>query len=503
MFRELARNTAFSGVAYVGVAVLNLVIVPMIVRAHGLTGYGLIVLARVLLPTGFMAVFDFGVSETSTVVVARARASGDWSKASRQVSLLLWIAIAAGLLMAGILLVAAPTLAHWFRVGVDSREPFVHVIRVTGLALPLLFPALVVEGVIKGFERYGVLRLLEFLAALSYVLGTIWVIRQGYSFAAVAYVFVATQMLKHLALIACSSGVLQHVRPTFAMPEAEARADVWRRSLLMLQGKVLGAVQAQAQVPLIGLLVGPAGVGTYDVLTRMPRAAKSVFSLLNAALLPVSARLDESGNRPGLRALGRAGFWLLPALTFPALVGAAVFAREFLLNWVGADLAAYWPWLALMFAVPLLNTILGFGQTLMQVRSTFLAQSNRLTALQIALQIGLSLALVPLFAERGFIAGQVAAMVAFFPFHLRLLLKEQDLEPAAMWRLLSRHALVAVPLAAGAILLKQEAFAEGWGWLVAGFSVWCAVYWVCAYTVTLTTDDRIRVRKIIVSALGR
>src|SRR5712691_1759568 len=99
MFTALVRNTLFSAMAYVAVAILNLLIVPITIKAYGLEAYGLIVLARVFLPTGFMAIVDLGVSETGTLVVARARAKGGWETASAQVTWLFTMALLMGLVM--------------------------------------------------------------------------------------------------------------------------------------------------------------------------------------------------------------------------------------------------------------------------------------------------------------------------------------------------------------------------------------------------------------------
>ena len=56
MLKRLIQNTIVSTVAFGAVAVLGLVVIPIIIRTWGVTEFGLIVLARLLLPTGMMAV---------------------------------------------------------------------------------------------------------------------------------------------------------------------------------------------------------------------------------------------------------------------------------------------------------------------------------------------------------------------------------------------------------------------------------------------------------------
>jgi O-antigen/teichoic acid export membrane protein len=503
MFSTLVRNTVVTATGYLAVALLNLLLVPVIIAGYGLHDYGLIVLARVFLPTGFMALFDLGVSETGTLVVARARAMPGWERTAGQITLLFLTSLACGVTIGAALVTLGPQLSAWFHVDAGSREAFIRLIRVTGIALIVLYPGLLLEGVVKGYERYGLLRFVEVLTAVAYAAGTVAVIRAGYSYAAVAYVFLLVNVLKYAALVAFAIPHMKRTRLRAAWPDADARAEMWQRSMLMFQNKILGAFQAQAPPLFVGLLVGPVGAGVYDVLTRVPRAAKSVFSLLNSALLPVSARLDQSGDQRRLRLLGGAGFWLVPAITFPALIGAAVFSRELLQVWLGPALVHFWPWLALMFLVPLLSTFLSFGQTMMQVRSTFLAKNNRLAFGQITLQFVASLALVRVFQERAFIAGQVAATILFFPFQMQLLLREQGFETGRIWRVLGRQAAVAIPLALVAAVAKRYELTGAALPFAISLALWCAAYWVSAYALALSASERMVVRKVITAALGR
>jgi hypothetical protein len=87
VLRRFLHNTAISAVAYGVAGVLGLLAVGVIARSYGLAVLGLIVLVRAFLPTGFLALVDLGVTEITTLAVARGRV-GDWAMASGKVSLL-------------------------------------------------------------------------------------------------------------------------------------------------------------------------------------------------------------------------------------------------------------------------------------------------------------------------------------------------------------------------------------------------------------------------------
>jgi O-antigen/teichoic acid export membrane protein len=497
----LVRNTAVSAVAYTAVAAVNLLLVSVLVGAYGLEAYGLLVVSRVFLPSGF-AIADFGLSETATVIVARARAAGAWLSASRQITWLLGLSLVIAVVLGALLLAVSSAMAGWLHVAEELRPEFVRLTRITAASLLVFYPALLLEGMIKGYERYTLLRALEVVTTIAYAVGAVLAIRYGYSYVAVAYLFLASTAAKYVVLAICAVPLFRHIALRFAWSDVESRRVVWQRSTLMVHNKVLGALQTQLPPLAIGLIVGAAGAGMYDVLTRVPRAVKSVLALLTAALLPISARLDASGDHDRLRALGSAGFSMVPAIAFPALVGLAVFSPELLRVWLGPDLVSYWPWLAMMFAVPALNTVLTFGHTMMQVRPGFLAANNRITTVQIAAQYGVALALTPWLRERAFIAGQVASVLLAFPAQLRLQLDEQGIGRGAVYTVLGKHAAIAAMLAGTMAIMKRNDAIQSAGTLLASYLVWCTAYWAMSYMLTLSRSDRVHVHRVVRAALG-
>jgi O-antigen/teichoic acid export membrane protein len=73
MLKRLVQNTVVSALVFGGVAVLGVIVIPVIIRTWGVTAFGLIVLARLLLPSGLVGLFVFGLPEVTPQVVARAR----------------------------------------------------------------------------------------------------------------------------------------------------------------------------------------------------------------------------------------------------------------------------------------------------------------------------------------------------------------------------------------------------------------------------------------------
>src|ERR1700761_6888833 len=99
MIKRLIQNTIISTVAFGAAALLGLIVIPVIIRTWGVTEFGLIVISRLLLPSGMMAVLDLGLSEVATQIVARAREHRNWKQASGQMAFLGALSIALTLIL--------------------------------------------------------------------------------------------------------------------------------------------------------------------------------------------------------------------------------------------------------------------------------------------------------------------------------------------------------------------------------------------------------------------
>src|SRR5882757_10923107 len=189
MIKRLIQNTIVSTVAFGAAALLGLIVIPVIIRTWGVTEFGLIVITRLLLPTGMMAVLDLGLSEVTTQAVARARQHRDWDLAGRQLSFLTVLSVLLAAVLGAAIWLGAPYLTIIMKVDPSHVGKFTEILRYTALCNLVLFPALVWEGIVKGFERYNLLRISELTSTIAYVVLTIWASRAGAAFDVVAYIY--------------------------------------------------------------------------------------------------------------------------------------------------------------------------------------------------------------------------------------------------------------------------------------------------------------------------
>jgi O-antigen/teichoic acid export membrane protein len=503
---DLARfawNTVFTGLAFLSTGIAGIVLVPVLIGTYGIAAFGLLMLGRTFLPSGVLAVVDFGMSEAAMQTVARARGDGNWRAASEQVSLLAVMSIVVGGVLAVVLAAGSPIVARVFHVDAAVTGGFVDMLRVTALALLLLFPGLVLEGVVKGFERFALLRACEVAATLAYAVAAVGLAWSGQPFETNQYAFLAAALLKYAALAVGVRHDLKRAGLSLAKWSTASARAVRMLNMLFFQSKLAGAAQTFAPPLLIGALVGPAGVGVYDVVTRLPRFLKPVLSIVASAITPVAARLEGAGDAERLRRAGKTAFWVVPFVALPPLAGLMVQADYILAAWVGADYARYGVWLGVALLVPVLLVALQFGQAALQIRGDFMRSANRIAAGVVLLQFSVSLGLVFWLDERAFVLGYAVAVAAFYPANLRLLVYGYGLS-------LSRVTLDLLRVAAPAALLAPVSWfffrLTGESSIAAhvlGFSVWCIACWWACYVFVLRPGQRLFLRGLFAVLRGR
>lgn len=490
MLKRLVQNTVISSLAFGVAAVLGLMVIPLIIRTWGVTEFGLIVISRLLLPSGMMAVLDLGLSEVATQIVARAREHRNWRQASGQIAFLGALSIVLTLILSTAIWLATPLLVVAMQVDAMHLEAFTRIMHYTALANLIFVPALVWEGVVKGFERYNLLRIAEVTSTAAYVGLTFAASLAAAGFEIVAYIYLATLVARAAVIGIAAFVALRHKHVRLLPWTPEIRQDILHRCLLLLQGKLMGGVSGPFQPFLIGLLFGPKAVGTYDALVRLSRVSKTVVSLLTSALLPVASRLDERGSTTSFQRLGDLGLVMMPMFVVPPLAATAILSPDIMHIWIGPLLAPYAFWMGLSFLVPICAQYVAIGSLIFLTRPEVQARLNRLMAAQLLIWAAVSTATLHLFAERALILGQVVGSIAVLPWQIETLRSALALDRYRFAKVIGTQfailVLASVFLAIIAGYIQFDSVLK----LALGSMIYCLITWVLQYVMVLEKRHR-------------
>ncbi len=245
----------------------------------------------------------------------------------------------------------------------------------------------------------------------------------------------------------------------------DARREVGARAWLITQSKIIGAAQGPLLPVLLSWLFGPHAVGVYDILQRLPRAAKTILSLLNVALLPVSTRIEEADATEQRRRLGRIGMILLPAITVPPLVICAALSRPILHVWIGTQVVDLWPWMAAMFMIPICAQYVSFGGVMAISHSATLRKLNRISILQLLIIAITAIIFAHPLQERSFILGQSLAWAISLPLQLVVLAAVFDLPLRSISQAILTQLLLLLPALLLGVAYADSVYLELAGWV--------------------------------------
>ncbi|AWM02422.1 hypothetical protein [Bradyrhizobium amphicarpaeae] len=490
MIKRLIQNTVISALAFGVAALLGLAVIPLIIGTWGVTEFGLIVISRLLLPTGMMAVLDLGLSEVATQVVARAREHRNWTQASRQIAFLGAVSFALTLILSAVIWFATPLFVIVMKVDAAHVETLTRIMHYTAIANLIFVPALVWEGTIKGFERYNLLRVAEVTSTVAYVGLTFAASWAAAGFEVVAYIYLATLVARAVVIGIAAFVALRHKHVRLLPWTPDIRQDILHRCVLLLQGKLMGGVSGPLQPFLIGLLFGPKAVGTYDALVRLSRVSKVVVSLLTSALLPVASRLDERGSATSFQRLGDLGLVLMPMFVVPPLAATAILSPEIMNIWIGPLLAPYAFWMGLSFLVPICAQYVAIGSLIFLTRPEVQARLNRLIAVHLLIWAVVSAATLHLFAERALILGQVIGSMLILPLQLEALRGALELDRNRFVKVIGTQfailVLASIFLAAIAGYIRFDSVLK----LALGSMTFCLITWTLQYFLVLEKRHR-------------
>ena len=490
MFSTLAKNIALSAFSFSAVSLIGLLIVPALISAYGLAGFGLIAIGRFFLPTTALATLDLGYGEITINSVATSRATGVWDSCARLLSLNLAVACSVGIMAGIIMLVLASWIPLWFGVPAADQGKLSEVFLVNAALLPFFFSSLVAEGVLKGMESFGTQRLLEVLSTLAYAGCSLLAVGFGLDFRWVCYALLGSLLLRAAMAFTLAARVLRSNGLTLSGWTLIERDDFILRARGLCQNKLLGVVQAQSSMLLISIIFGPLALGTFEALSRLPRFAKSVLGLLASTVQPVAVRLEHLGDEYGLARLTRLGLILVASIAAPTLGLAIAFSEPLLRLWLGPDVSSLWGWQAAAFISPAFYALVSFGGSAILGRAYTMADMNRATLINVTVSIFVGLVLALWLNEMAFFVSQAVAVLVSVPWHLMIISRVTGLQ-SSTFLVLARIYFIALILALPAALVTQRI--ETFFGLISAMTIWTTACWITCLWIGLPASLRSRI----------
>ena len=495
----IVRNTLVNLTAHGVNAAVSLLLAPILVLAYGIDRYGLIVLARNLLPGGFVSLFDFGLPESVTRYTSSAMAGGHRDKAQNVVVSVILIAAGIAILVAVVLASTGHLLiAYVFRVPDELAASFTAALWASAAALTVQFPGFILKAALEGLERFDVVRTGEIASTLAYAGGAAALAMHGAGYHWVILMFVATSTARLVYF-----GLYLHWRKPAGLELSRGR---WSRhdvgpalshAMAFFQGKILSVAFNFAPSMVISAVAGPAATGVYDLVMRIPRMVKVLSGMLGSALLPFASRTEATAQSGHVERVLYSGTMLALVLVAPVATAIAVFSQDVLGAWLGLQFMDLATWLALAMSWPLLIGWTGIGNSMVIANPDAVRRLNRVTLIQVAIFYAVAFLAGTDNLAFGFVIGTVASVLIASPLQVLLLVRYYRLDLMRYLAPVGRVVITGIGLFVLVHLLHLDAPRTGIPLLGARLALWCIAYWAILYFWVLAAGERREIDHVV------
>ena len=417
MLEKLFFNASVNTVGYAIIGVLNLLLTGVIIREWGLDGYGFFILIRLLTPLGYFNILDYGMFESTVRNIAKYRDSPQNLNQVFPVSLG-YIGVVS-ILTSLLFLIFGGHLTQFVGLADSAKAHPISVLHFIALLQIPLFLMLFFEAVIKGFEKFHILRAIDIIVVASSICLIIFWPNNGLTIVQFIYYFYGVLALKLMALIAFASGRGIEMSK-FNFQSSAVRRDIFSHSSTVGFGKIVST--SIEYIPIV-MLAGFANIGlagAYDVIMKIPRFIKSIMGQVNGVVVPYAASLkknefDKSKAELVLALTKYQSIVFAPIFTF-----GLVFSEQILGVWLGDNYTHLTAQMQLCFLVPIIILGIGASSSVAVSNQKILKSLNYINTVRLIIYTFLSFILFQEFTLSAFIFANIISYGLTTIFVLRL-----------------------------------------------------------------------------------
>ena len=436
---RIVRNALLNGLALAATSVLSLVLVPLLIRHYGLEAYGLLPLLRLFTPLGALGIGTLGIPQLATRAAALHSARGQHAELLRSQSTLVAVAGVLGAGFAAILLGLGPDrLARWLNVKTAEHAGFVLALNTAALLLPVLMAGVVINASLSGLGRFRVLRGTEVAVYLLYFAAAAGAVAASLPVVVVVLCLLASDTVRSLVLLfhARRAGLVA-VRHVIA-PDMHWLWAQRHDFTVISASSLLGYTRKFLPATSIPVVFGPAALGIYDAIERVPRAFKTLLGLVSTSSLPRALQLDAKADKRQLRSLLVRGTRITLLGTLPLCATVMIYAPLIVSLWLGRNLAYGGVYLVLLMIPFVVDATLSIVGTATLSRVHLIYEQGKVTIIEIVVFLATLVALVPPAGENSPYAATAVAAVAGFVLRVRAFLPAYGISFSAWLALLMK-----------------------------------------------------------------
>jgi O-antigen/teichoic acid export membrane protein len=333
----IRRNVIYSLAEYASQPVMMIVAAPILLRMLGAETYGLWMLANSI--TATVTGLGSGFGDAATKCVSANRGSGDEQAAARSLMAALTVNCALALLLAILMLTAAPYLiAHLFRVALTLRAEAGLAVRLSAVLLLLRFAGVVFVSAIRACQQYRTSVIVSVLARSFGIMAAVLLacLGRGLIPILVSAVVIEFVSLVGQAALACS---ILRIQPAWLRDFSHELRQILGFGAFTWLKSVLAVSFSHTDRLMVAAVLGTGPLSYYVLCIQLTQPIHSlVASGFNFLFPNLSARLAAGDTKGAQTTYNKAALASI-AVVLAICLTLALCSRFVLTLWLGPEVA--------------------------------------------------------------------------------------------------------------------------------------------------------------------
>ncbi len=405
---QIMRNILSNWGSFAMGAVIQFMMMPFLVRHLGDTQYGIWVL--IMSFTGFLGLFDFGISGSVVKYVAEFKAKKEDDELNRVCSSAFYMFVAAGIAVFLISVVIALKFVHNFKIPQEELASARLVTIIIGLQIGLSLPLGFFTGFMRGIQRYDHLAVISIAMLIVRTVVIVLLVLMGYRLVAIAVTYFFSTLAAGVirAVYVFRGSRRLHLRP--GLINRDTLAMVGRYSLLLFVYYLATRLVFSIGHLVIGYYLAAAFVTIYAIPHRLVDELRVVI-MSTGVFQPAVSHLNAQGRTAAVHKVLVNGTKYSMMVVLPIAAAYVAIGDIFISLWIGPRyaLAGYPILLILTFAVTANVTQYASTQILQGISKH--GSLAYITIAEAAVNLGLSILLVRRYGITGAAIGTLVPMV--------------------------------------------------------------------------------------------
>lgn len=332
----LARNTIWNLVGQIVPLIVAIFAIPLLIRGLGTARFGVLTLAWVVI--GYFSLFDLGLARALTQFVSRKLGAGQDQEIQAVIWTALFLMVVLGLAGTLVMSLFSPLLVQeMLNIPAALQPETLYSFYLLALSVPVILSTAGMQGVLKAYQRFGLLNAVRIPMGAFIFLGPLLVLPFSQSLLLVVSFLVAGLLISwvvHFPLCFCVIPALRHgIAIKGALIGPLLRFGSW-----MTVTNIVGPLMVYLDRFFIGALISMTAVAYYttpfEVVTKIGILAGALVGVLFPAFSSSFAH-----HRTCTERLFNQGVRYIFLGLFPITLFIVTFARKGLDFWLGAEFA--------------------------------------------------------------------------------------------------------------------------------------------------------------------